>query len=235
MYRHWLVACVGCCSGMALAQDAGLSVSVGLRAWYASWTTFSYLDDGKGGNLALVQSSADAKLVLLPAVSFRYGDFLGSFSALPATRFVLDGEIGTRQEYDANFGYTVITGLTLTAGYKKVSQRGSSGNYRPAGPVMGMSGNAPLSGPFFLYGSFGAGRLKTPAGDDIQFKADYRLTELGLAYSLSADQWLRRMTFTAGYRTQTIFSKEAFTTRGGKAQDGVDRSQGFTIGVIGSF
>jgi hypothetical protein len=235
MHRHWFVVGLWCgCCGAALAQEPGLSVSAGLRVWYAGWTTFSYLDDGRG-NRALVQSSADDKLVLLPALSLRYGDLLASFSALPSTRFALDNDIGTRQEYDLNLGYTVMPGLTLTAGYKTVSQRGSSGNYRPRGAVVGMTANAPLSGPVFLYGSFGAGRLKTPSGDDIQFVADYRLTELGLAYSFTTDSVLRRLSFTAGYRTQAIFSKEAVVTQGGKARDGVDRSQGFTLGVIASY
>jgi hypothetical protein len=230
--RNWLVVWTLCSGGAALAQDSGLSVSVGARAWYTGWTTFSYFTNETGDvNLALTQVSATDKLVLVPLISVRYGDFVGSLSVFPSTQFSFaGGESGTRKEYEANIGYTVIPGLTLTLGYKKLSQSGSAGEYRPAGLVAGLSGNAPLGGAFSLYGTLGVGRLKTPAGDKIDFKADYRLTEVGLAYTLDAGQLVRRWTFTAGYRTQVMNSKKAFGT-----QDGRDTTQGLTVGAIATF
>jgi hypothetical protein len=161
----------------------------------------------------------------------RYGDFLGSVSALPSTGFSFaSGSRGTREELDANIGYFVMPGLAFTLGYKKVEQRDGANRYRPAGPVIGVSGNAPLGGAWSLYGSLGVGRLKTPGGDAIDFEADYRLTELGLAYTLDGDRLPRRWTFTGGYRIQVMSSKDAFGT-----QDGRDTTQGFTIGAMATF
>ncbi len=230
--------CALCPVGAAQAQDPTFSVSVGGRAWYTEWTTFSYFTQpdasGKPVNKALTQVSADDKLTLVPTFSVRWQDWSGSLSALPSTRFSFaDGGNGTRQEFDANVGYSVMPGLALSLGYKKVSQRDGPSRYEPAGPVAGISGNAPLGGAFSLYGALGIGRLKTPSsgGDEVvKFKADYRLTELGLAYTLNTEGRLRRWTFTAGYRIQVISSKQAFGT-----QDGRDTTQGFTFGAIATF
>jgi hypothetical protein len=239
-----LVVCALVCSaGTATAQDSGVSVSVGARAWYTEWTTFSYFTlpdaNGKPENRALTQVSADNKLVLVPVASVRYGDFVGSISVFPSTRFSFaDGGSGTRNEFDVNAGYAVLPGLTLTLGYKKVSQRDGSTRYEPAGLVAGLNANAPLDGAVSMYGSFGLARLKTPGsgGDEVvKFKADYRLTEIGLAYALSGDGLPRRWTFTAGYRIQVMSSKEAFFTQDGKPQDGRDTTQGLTFGAIATF
>jgi hypothetical protein len=223
-----VMACFG--SGVALAQDSGLSVSVGARAWYAQWTTFSYFVQNNV-NQALTQVSADNKLVVVPTVSVRHGDFVGSLSALPSTSFTFaDGGSGKRREFDVNLGYTVMPGLTTTLGYKKVSQRDGDTRYEPAGPVLGVNGNAPLSGAFSMYGALGFGRLKTPANAAVNFTADYRLTEVGLAYGLDSGGWPRRWTFTAGYRIQVMGSKEAFGS-----QDGRDTTQGLTFGALATF
>lgn len=238
MNRNWLVVVTLFGAGPALAQDSGLSVSVGARAWYAEWTTFSFFTtpDGKT-NLALTQVAANNKLVVLPVVSVRYGNFSGSLSAFLPTDFSFVGGGGnTRKELDVNLGYDVLPGVALTLGYKKVSQSDIEGNrYRPAGPVVGISANAPLAGAWSMYGSLGVGKLKTPSGDAIDFKADYRLTELGLAYTLSGNQQPQRWTFTAGYRIQVLSSQEAFTTPNGESQDARDTTQGLTIGVIATF
>ena len=220
--------------GGALAQDAGLSVSVGARAWYAQWTTFSYFVQNNV-NQALTQVSADNKFVVVPTVSLRYGDFVGSLSAMPTTSFTFaDGGTGKREELDANIGYSVMPGLVLTLGYKKVSQRDGNVRYEPAGPVVGMSGNAPLAGAFSMYGALAFGRLKTPSGggdEVVKFNADYRLTELGLAYGVNTGAaWPRRWTLTAGYRIQVMSSNQALGT-----QDGRDTTQGLTLGALATF
>lgn len=224
-------------TGPALAQDPNLSVSVGARAWYTDWSTFSYLPDlstpNPDDNLALTQVSANEKLTFMPMVSVRYGNFIGSMSAMLSTKFKFpdDDEFDDeREEFDINVGYFVLPGLAFTLGYKKVEQSNGPDRYRPAGPVIGMSGNAPLSGAWSLYGSLGVGRLKTPDGDKISFDADYRLTEVGLAYGLEGGKMPQRWTFTAGYRMQVMSSKEAFGT-----QDGRDTTEGFTLGAMATF
>ncbi|MCW5636750.1 MAG: hypothetical protein KIT17_25700 [Rubrivivax sp.] len=237
MKRHawwgglWLVA------GTALAQDEGLSVSAGVRAWYTQWTTFSYFVDQGSMNLALTQVSGPAKWVAMPTASLRYGAWLGSFSATPSTRFDFAGESVKREEFDLNVGYAVLEGLNVTLGYKKIAERGPVFRYEPAGPVAGMSANAPLAGAVSVYGAVGAGRLKTPMGggaEVVKFKASYRLTEVGLAYSIPAGGFLKRWTLTAGHRVQVMHSKDALEVNG-QSQEGVDTRQGFTLGALATF
>ena len=240
MNRHVLVAWALCSAGSALAQESEFSVSVGARAWVAEWSTFSYYSEKVGGvdtNRALTQVSANDKSVLVPLLSVRYGNFVGSVSAYPTTSYSFkNGSSGTRQEFDANAGYTLTPGLTATLGYKKVVQRGGKYRYEPGGPVAGVSAFAPLSGAISVYGALGVGRLKTPDKADttaveyVRFTADYRLTEVGLAYTLRADRLPRLWTFSAGYRMQVLRSMGAFGN-----QDGRDITQGWTLGAVATF
>ena len=233
MKKHWWVALAALSAGAALAQDSGLSISAGARAWFAEWTTFSYFTE-LGVNKALTQVSANNKLVLVPTLAVRYGNFTGSLSAMPSTTFTFaDGGSGKREEWDLNVGYVVLPGLTASLGYKKVSQRDGSVRYEPAGPVAGVSANASLAGAVSMYGALGLGKLKTPTTggpEVVKFKSDYRLTEVGLAYGINTDGLPRRWTLTAGYRIQVLSSKEAFGT-----QDGRDTTQGFTLGALATF
>ncbi len=236
MDRKWFVLFGLCCAGAVQAQDPGLSVSVGVRAWYTEWTTFSYYTGNTQPpqNLALTQVSADDKLTFMPMISVRYGKWLGSLSGLPSTDFRFPYSQGTREEFDANIGYYVIPSVALTLGYKRVVQSDGPDHYRPAGPVVGISANAPLGGAWSMYGSLGVGWLETPGGDDIDFEADYRLAELGLAYTLNGNRMPRRWTFTGGYRIQVMTSKDAFPDDA-SSQDGRDTTQGFTLGVMATF
>lgn len=230
--KKWLVGLALLCNGeLALAQDdTGIAVTAGVRAWWTEWTTFSYFVDANGENQALTQSQATDEMALMPNVSVRKGKFSGSLSAFLSTDFSFpEDPNANREELDLNVGYAVTPGLTVTLGYKQVEQGGSAGRYRPRGPVIGVSAFAPLGGLLSFYGSFGLGRFQTPGGDPIDFKADYRLAELGLAYALSSEgrgSW----TFTGGYRIQVFDSKDAFGS-----QDGRDTTQGFTLGANYTF
>lgn len=228
-----LVAALTCTT--AFAEEDRLTVSLGARAWLAEWTTFSYFTDEAGlNNLALTQVSAPHELVLVPLASLQYGNFVASMSVFPETEFhFANGDRGTRSEFDINVGYAVLPGLNVTLGYKKVSQRDGEFSYEPAGLVLGVYGSAPLSSGFSLYGSVGLGKLKTPqsgGANVVKFDADYRLTEIGLAYTLAGVQVRPRWTVTAGYRIQVMSSKEAFGT-----QDGRDTTQGLGVAAIASF
>jgi hypothetical protein len=214
----------------AFAQDTDLTVTAGLRAWWTQWTTFSYFVDANDNNLALTQAQASDELVLMPNVSVRKGKWSGSLSMFPSKGYTfVDDANGKREEIDVNGGYAVTTGLTVTLGYKKVTQGGSAGSYSPRGPVVGVSGYAPLGGLLALYGSLGLGRLETQSGDVIDFEMRYRLAELGLAYTPNA-VGQGRLTFTGGYRIQVLDSKDAFGT-----QDGRDTTDGFTLGANFAF
>jgi len=219
----------------AAAQDGGLTVSAGIRAWATSWSTFTYFADANG-NSQLGQSTADDRLVLMPTLGLRWGDWSASLSALPSTTydFPSSGATGAREEYDLTFGWRMMPGLNLTLGYKRVLQREGRVRYEPKGPVIGLSGTAALEGPWALYGTVSLGRLKTSgeASDtNVSFEADYRIAEVGLGYTLLGGSWgVRRWTFTGGYRLQVMGSREA-----AGSQSGRDETNGFTLGVIAGF
>jgi hypothetical protein len=236
-----------CNAGVALAQDPELTVSVGVRAWFTEWSTFTYFVENINGiptSRALAQSPANDELVLMPSVSVRYGKYSGSLSVFPSTSYTFLGvdaagngfvDGAKREEIDLNFGYAVTAGLTPTLGFKRVTQSGSAGRYELFGPVVGVSAYAPLGGLLALYGSLGLGRMETTSGSrqtdgqPIDFDAHYRLAEVGLAYTSSA-AGLERWTFTGGYRVQVFDSGDAF-----QALDGRDTTQGFTLGAVATF
>jgi hypothetical protein len=216
---------------LAQAQPAELSVTVGAKAWNTQWTTFGY-DINDNNHTVLIQVAAEDKTVLVPLVSLRWRDFVASVSGYRPTdyRFV-DGSGGnTRKELDANVGYFVTPGLALTLGYKKVGQRAGNENYELGGLVAGLSATAPLGPAVALYGSLGLGRMKDTGASTVKFDADYRLSEVGLAYSLALDGRPKALSFTAGWRMQVLSSKEALGP-----QDGRDLTQGFTFGLLATF
>jgi opacity protein-like surface antigen len=225
-------------AGSAQAQDAKFSISVGAKAWSTQWTTFGYYSALPGATTAdvVTQVPAKDKVVLLPLLSVRYRDLVAAITAYQSTDHDLsDGTRNARSEFDASLGYFVLPGVAVTLGYKKVSQRDLAGQYRyePAGPVLGLNATAPVGGAFSVYGGLGLGKLKTSSSNDprdVQFKADYRLTEVGLAYTLGTERVVKALSFTAGYRTQVLSSKEALGS-----QDGRDLTQGLTLGLIATF
>ncbi|MFO1273431.1 MAG: hypothetical protein U1F50_17420 [Rubrivivax sp.] len=231
MKRGWLWACALGAALPAQAQESDFAVSAGLRLWNAHWSTFGY-DTNADGNTVLTQNETKDRTVWLPSLSLRWGDFVGAVSGFSTSgfQFVDGGSAGKRREFDLNFGYRVLPALTLTVGYKKVEQIVLGNVYRPAGPIVGFSGSAPLGGPWSIYSALGIGRLKSPGGDVISFKADYRLAELGMAYNLPVQGFLRQWTFTAGYRMQSMSSKEALGS-----QSGNDDTNGLTLGVVATF
>jgi hypothetical protein len=212
-------------------ESGGPTVSVGLRGWQTEWDTFSYHVDTGNGNSVVVQAPAEDKFVLLPVLSVRWRDFTGSLSLYPSTDHdFVNGGRGTRKEFDLNLGYFVTPGVALTLGYKKIEQADGPNVYALSGPVAGVSGTAPLGRDFALYGSFGMGWMKSTGSSTVKFDADYRLSELGIAYTVPTGGFVRAVTLTAGYRTQVLTSKEALGN-----QDGRDLTQGFTLGAIATF
>lgn len=227
----WMTAALACgLAGVAQAQPADFGLSVGLKAWRAQWTTFSF-DTNGGGQQVVTQVPAKDETVLIPQLSARYRSVVASLSRYqPTDHDFVAGGGNRRKEIDVNVGYLVTPAVALTLGYKKVGQSDGTDNYELAGAVLGASATAPLGGGFALYGSFGIGRMKDTAASTVKFDADYRLTEVGLAYGLPLDGWLKTLTFTAGYRTQVLSSKEALGD-----QDGRDLTQGLAFAVLASF
>lgn len=215
----------------ALAQDAGgIAVTAGVRSWLASWTTFTYLPPAYN---QVGPVASRTRLVLLPAVAVRMGDFSLLLSGMPSTTFDTPSSTASRQEYDLAIGWSVIPGITLTGGYKQMQQREGQVRYEPKGPVIGFNGNATLNGPLSLYGQLALGRLSSNGNagpNSVQFDARYNVSELGLAYTVVGGAWVRRWNFTVGYRSQQLVSREA-----APGQDGVDNTNGFTLGASATF
>lgn len=230
MTKNWLIAGVLCSAGIVQAQESDLSVSVGVKAWHTQWDTFGYYPDGDDvpkEDQVLTQVPSESKLVLVPLLSVRYRDFVGSLSVYPATNH----SAGTRKEFDVNLGYYVLPSVAITLGYKKLEQSSSGFRYVLAGAVAGVNGTAPLGGNFSMYGTYALSRMKTTGSSDADFDSDYRLSELGVAYTLPTPSVAKALTFAVGYRSQVITSKEAAYS----GQDGRDLTQGLTFGVVASF
>jgi hypothetical protein len=79
----------------------------------------------------------------------------------------------------------------------------------------------------------------------VQFRADYRLTEIGLSHSfVEPVRWIRSIVVTLGYRAQRIGTRNyvlGFTRAGGSARQPntrgelVDLTTGFIVGLQGAF
>lgn len=221
------IAVLVCCTaGTAHAQDAGLTVSVGLKAWSAEWSSFTY-EQGQA-----VPAETVSRMLFIPSVVARWGDFYASVSGFRKSY----GGDNSRREWDVNAGWQVLPGVAVGVGYKSLAQLGGGYRYEPKGPILSASAAVPLSGAWSLYGSLGLGRLKTPqTGDDsiVKFSpGPYRITEVGIGYGLPVERPARSLTLTAGYRTQVLVSN-------GVNDDGSKRfndlTQGLTLGVSAAF
>lgn len=222
-----LIVPLACIAGTAHAQQSNFDLSVGLKAWNTQWTTWGYADN----DTAITQVPAKDKLVLIPLLSARYGDFVGSLSGFPPTDFTLeDGSKNRRKEFDLNLGWLFTPGVAATIGYKRLGQAADGNNYELGGPTIGLSATVPIRSGFSMYGALGLGRMKSTAGSNVKFDADYQLTELGFAYSLGTGAIPRAVSFTLGYRMQVLTSKDALGS-----QDARDLTQGFTFGVLAVF
>ncbi len=228
---------------LAQAQDSGLTVAVGLKTWYADWTTWFVQANGNGVDY-LTQEPAKAKLMTVPQVSLRWRDWVASVSAATKSKHDFQSPDGKfsyeRAEVDGNIGYYITPSLAATVGYKRFTQTvPSTGNeiYRVNGPTVGLSGSASLAGSFSMYGALGLGLLKLEGSD--AKNARYSLSEVGLAYGIPMGKGLKAVSLTAGYRIQVITAQGVQLTDGNfqnpVKQDARDVTQGFTFGIVGVF
>jgi hypothetical protein len=231
MKIHKAAFLLACVAGAAHAQESNFDMSVGLRAWNAQWTTFSYGLNFDGTAEAITQAPMKDKVLLIPVLTARYRDFTASLSGFAPTTFdSLDGEPNRRKEFEVNLGWLFIPGVAATIGYKRLGQFGDGINYDLGGPTIGLTATAPIRGAAAMYGGLGLGRLKSTSGSIVKFDADYQLVEVGLAYSVGLDAIAKAVTFTLGYRVQVLSSKDALDS-----QDARDLTQGFTLGVLARF
>ena len=242
-----------------------LSFSAGVKLWPNNWDSWVTSRTGTGVALGTLRYQtvqavgSGTKVSAIPFASARYQDFFGSVSVMTRTRYTLldtstpgGFEVSaSREEVDVNTGWFVIPGLALTAGYKRLTQVYGPDSYRWRGPIVGVSGSAPLSGGWALYGSAGVGFLKADfpavqadASGKTRFDAAYRLGEFGLAYGIAPDTPLiRSIVGTLGYRVQNVATKgyglAVTDPQGAYTQNSVanlkDTTQGMVLGLNVAF
>lgn len=231
-------------AGAAQAQESNFGLTVGTKVWVAEWSTW-FLDENTNNDEVINQKSSKAKAIVIPQLSVRYGDFIGSVSGAVTSKheFTQPGDAADfkRREMDVNFGYSITPGLTASLGYKKFDQIAPSGAkvYQVSGPTLGVSAASALTNGFSVYGALGIGVLKIESAP-ANVSADYSLSEVGLGYSLPLGRFVKSVNFSAGYRMQVIKARgiELRDTTGTFAsvtQDARDVTQGFTLGAVLAF
>lgn len=242
--RACVLLALACAAGAAQAQESNFGVTFGTKVWAAQWSTWLDEVSGVTGNSIISQKSADTRAIVIPQLSFRYRDFIGSVSGgvpstheFPAQGGSLEFE---RREIDANFGYHITPGLTASVGFKKFDQLTSTGAklYQVSGPTVGVSAASSLTGGFSVYGALGIGFLKIKGAADSS--ADYSLSEVGLGYTLPLGGFVKSLSFTGGYRMQVIKARGVLLNNpGGQSPaaetDASDVTQGFTLGAVLAF
>lgn len=231
--------------GAVQAQESNFGLNFGTKVWVADWSTWFVEENGSNQEF-ITQESAKSKAMVIPQLSFRYRDFIGSVSgAVNSThsfeRFGGPAEF-KRREADVNFGYHLTPGLAATIGYKKFDQITSAGVkiYQVSGPTVGVSAASPLSGGFSVYGALGVGVLSIKGSQDVS--ADYSLSEVGLGYTLPLGRFVKAVNFNLGYRMQvikakgvTLSSDTTDPTAPVIKQDARDTTQGFTLAAVVAF
>lgn len=231
--------------GAAQAQESNFGLNFGTKVWVADWSTW-FIHRVPGDPEYIVQESAKTKAMVIPQLSFRYRDFIGSVSGAVNSTHSFE-EFGgpaeyKRREADANFGYYITPGLAATLGYKKFDQIDSAGVkiYQVSGPTVGVSAASSLAGGFSVYGALGVGVLSIKGSEDVS--ADYSLSEVGLAYTLPLGRFVKAINLNLGYRMQVIKAKGmTLSSDYGNAaapvikQDARDTTQGFTLAAVVAF
>lgn len=158
-----------------------------------------------------------------------------------------------RQEQDANIGFSLLPSASVTVGYKKVKYSGTfsgsrienaggfvedpnkySFDYLYQGPTVGFAATAPVGHGFSLYGNLAVGVGFKLESSGVKSDAEYNAHEVGLSYQLPVNlQPMKSLLATAGYRGQSLTSTG--TNDFGSKTHLAERTEGFTLGIVGAF
>lgn len=226
--------------------------ALGAKAWANTWTSWEINRVQSGGSSlqAITPVSANPEIAFMPVASLRYQRAFITASAMTETEYVLESSLvsrpGLRSETDVNIGYNVLSGLSLSAGYKQLIQD-VGGKYTWSGPTLAVSVSAPLQSGLSVYGTYGMGWMtvempNADASGATSLDADYSLSEFGLAYSLGREKvgGFMGLTLTLGYRTQIVQTRDyALSSLPSgtvyATDDPRDFTQGFAFSAIGNF
>ncbi len=231
--------------------------SAGVKAWANQWEGWKVdrVRIGTNDVQIIETASSPQSVAFIPFVSVRRGDVSLTVSRMMDTRYKLKNALytlnGTRNETDVNAAWRILPTVSLTGGYKQLTQD-AGGRFVWRGPVVGASAQAPLSPSWALYGTMGLGHMQltmpTPdaAGQD-KLNASYVIHELGAAYAMQSS-WMpagSSLTLALGYRSQTVrttnYQLSSTSSLGGGGvtvygkDDLRDTTQGLTLSVVGSF
>ncbi|MEX8519220.1 MAG: hypothetical protein AB3X44_11980 [Leptothrix sp. (in: b-proteobacteria)] len=216
------------------AQSQGLyeplKVTLSVKTWTNTWD--SWVTSPKGTGVALgtqryqiVQAvNGGTSTSVIPVLSLRHGKFRETVSVMTKTNYTLQ-DAGTpggflvrasRREIDFNSGYAATPNLTLTAGYKRLTQTYGPDTFEWHGPLLGINANAEIGSSWYLYGTAGIGYMKAKlpqsqkdAEGHTRFNAGYRLGEFGLAFSPDfGSEVPGNLLLTIGYRMQTVTTRD---------------------------
>ena len=220
---------------------SNLNIVLGTKIWSNRWTTWGFYTDSNpaNGTVVTTQDPSESAVSVIPQLSVRYKDFVGSVSGMVNKNYTFANvPDAKRNELDGNLGYYVLPGLAVTLGYKQIKQDFSGDQFKWSGPTVGFSATAPLSNGFSAYGSLGLGSMKAKlaagspdATGKTSLNAEYVLNEVGLAYSVGFNRVVRSMTITAGYRTQIVTTKD-YATSSAEKIDIRDTTQGLTLAAV---
>jgi hypothetical protein len=140
-----------------------------------------------------------------------------------------------RTEWDGNIGYYIHPSVAVSLGYKNITQDYTSTYSSPGitysqptskstteikGPTIGITGNAPISGGFGLYGNLAYGWLKAKyTGVSREDTVSYLLSDTGFNYRAGS------FLINLGYRLQSMY------TDAPNGLKGPDVTEGFVLGA----
>lgn len=231
--------------GSAVAADDGFSATIGLKAWNNNMNKWAPgIAVGTDSLIPIIGNfESSNETAWIPSGSVRYKNFMVGGSYFAKQTYDFAGDQIDRKEYDVIAGYYVLPTLAIIAGYKQVDQKLllaglDTQDWKYKGPIVGLSGSAPLTGGFSLYGTAAVGALKfkptgslTSQGIVVNADADYRLGEVGVAYAfdLGRQTGPKALIGTLGYRYQSIVAKQTGLWQG---QKGRDTTEGLTLGLV---
>jgi hypothetical protein len=217
----------------AFAQDGGVKVTIGVKAWVHNWSTWFNCTGG------VCSSETGNETAIIPSVAVRFGNFFVAGDYTPEVEYKFVGETGTvkKDEWSVIGGYYLVPQLAIAGGFKRQHQdfRGLGINFDVNIDIvmLGLQGGAALGdGGWFMYGNgfFGPGSVSSvQTGNATNDEVFYYSTELGLGY-----RFTDHLAVTGGFKYQTLRWEDVSGTAGGGIP-GNDLTNGWIFGLSFTF
>lgn len=216
----------------SLGRIGDMNFFAGVRVWANEWdivTLRRELAPDPANPTSLIArdqldiTTSDLELTPMPTIGVRYGKLLASVTYFMPTSYNGKGGLEKdveRREIDLNIGYYILPSLVVSLGYKdaKVDRILDTvdSEQKIKGILLGLSGSAPLSERWSLYGNFayGLGRQKSEFSDatgESKYSARYAIGELGLSYRImdgNSGAFIKSLSGSIGYRAQSYTTKD---------------------------